>query len=81
MPMVQGLDSIFHGLASTYRQQNRPGGQAQASGTDRDRGRTLGSFAFDIEAEGRTGTRDGGLHPRDADGPQPVNNPLRTLGE
>ncbi|CAK96392.1 uncharacterized protein An02g02180 [Aspergillus niger] len=68
MPMVQGLDSIFHGLASTYRQQNRPGGQAQAPGSDRDRGRTLGSFAFDIEAEGRTGTQAGGLHPRDADG-------------
>ncbi|GLA35796.1 hypothetical protein AnigIFM63309_001177 [Aspergillus niger] len=81
MPMVQGLDSIFHGLASTYRQQNRPGGQAQAPGSDRDRGRTLGSFAFDIEAEGRTGTQAGGLHPRDADGPQPVNNPLRTLGD
>ncbi|OOF99451.1 hypothetical protein ASPCADRAFT_203217 [Aspergillus carbonarius ITEM 5010] len=80
MPMVQGLDSIFNGLASTYRQQNTAGStSSQPHIRDRDRGRTLGSFEFDIEADGRR--QDDGLHPRDADGPQPLNNPLRTLGD
>ncbi|PWY89530.1 hypothetical protein BO94DRAFT_594138 [Aspergillus sclerotioniger CBS 115572] len=80
MPMVQGLDSIFNGLANTYRQQNPPGSTSSQPHTpDRDRGRTLGSFEFDIEADGRG--QDDGLHPRNADGPQPLNNPLRTLSD
>ncbi|RAK95059.1 putative RING finger domain protein [Aspergillus ibericus CBS 121593] len=81
MPVMQGLGSIFNGLAGTYRQQNAPGSSSNQPQTpDRDRGRTLGSFEFDIEADGRAGRQEG-LHPRDADGPQPMNNPLRTLSD
>ncbi|PYH87375.1 hypothetical protein BO71DRAFT_188920 [Aspergillus ellipticus CBS 707.79] len=87
MPMVQGLDSIFHGLATTYRQQPRPPTSVPSSNptsptSPPDRGRTLGTYEFDLDAEGRTpGSQEPGLHPRDANGPQPVNNPLRTLGD
>ncbi|THC92049.1 hypothetical protein EYZ11_008487 [Aspergillus tanneri] len=81
MPMVRGLDTIFHGLANTYQQTSalRPG--QESSGTQprsdqRAPGVTLdGSFDFDMQHEPE------GLHPRDADGPQPMATPLRTLGD
>lgn len=100
MPVVRGLDSIFHGLANTYQQTDPqrlrsqqgpqpwgPGhghdgdaphgpGQRRAPGAMDD-----GSFDFGLRYGGGSDFHDDGLHPRDADGPQPMNTPLRSLGE
>jgi hypothetical protein len=100
MPMVRGLDSIFHGLADTYRQTEyrQPGdrdaaqGQGMGAGQNRERSPGRGprvfrsTFDMDLNtrSEGSMGSEfhtAGGLHPRDADGPQPMATPLRTLGE
>ncbi|KAF7585241.1 hypothetical protein BBP40_011600 [Aspergillus hancockii] len=103
IPMVRGLDSIFHGLADTYRQTEyrQPGdrdaaqGQGQGQGMDGGQNQAHGlqgprefRSTFDIDLnprnEGTMGSEfhtAGGLHPRDADGPQPMGTPLRTLGD
>ncbi|KAL4887838.1 hypothetical protein BDV59DRAFT_196949 [Aspergillus ambiguus] len=102
MPMVRGLDTIFNGLAETYRQageyrqmgnrvraQHRdqpPTDAPSDSSTAPQQGPRVwqGSFGFTLGGNG--GARSeyhttGGLHPRDADGPQPMDTPLRTLGD
>lgn len=99
MPMVRGLDTIFHGLADTYRQTEyrQPNERDSSPGlwrTDRQNqgfgpnGSRIYSTSFDIDmntrSNGGVGSEfhtTGGLHPRDADGPQPMGTPLRTLGE
>jgi E3 ubiquitin-protein ligase RNF115/126 len=78
MPMVRSLDTIFHGLADTYRQgQNNQTQDRRAPGpgteTDAEEYRTR-SESPEFRATGR-------LFPRDADGPQPMAPPLNTLGE
>ena len=88
MPVMWGLDRIFHGLADTYQQQNRPRsgpGSAPESSTAWGAG---GMFRhghdFDMHHDDDThGPYSGGpgLRPRDTDGPQPQVTPLRTLGE
>ncbi|EAU38065.1 conserved hypothetical protein [Aspergillus terreus NIH2624] len=100
LPMVRGLDTIFNGLAETYRhagqyqqmgeraRARRPSQQAEGSGSPSaasPQGPRVwhGSFGFSLGGNG--GARSeyhstGGLHPRDADGPQ-MNTPLRTLGD
>lgn len=88
MPMVRRLDTIFHGLADTYRQQGQ--GQGQSLGQESSR------QAADMSARPQ---RDGFPDPeerapgepddfgpprlflRNADGPQPMAPPLGTLGE
>ncbi|RHZ57101.1 putative RING finger domain protein [Aspergillus thermomutatus] len=79
MPVVRSLDTIFHGLAETYR-QGQPQNQTQnrsATGegheTDLDEHRAR-SESPEFRATGR-------LFPRDADGPQPMAPPLGTLGD
>ncbi|KOC18260.1 RING finger domain protein [Aspergillus flavus AF70] len=99
MPMVRGLDTIFHGLADTYRQTEyrQPNERDSSPGlwrTDRQNqgsgpnGSRIYNTSFDIDmntrSNGGVGSEfhtTGGLHPRDADGPQPMGTPLRTLGE
>lgn len=81
LPVVRSLDTIFHGLADTYRQgqnqnqnqnqnRNAPG---QGNETDADEHRVR-SESPEFRATGR-------LFARDADGPQPMAPPLGTLGE
>ncbi|PYH80704.1 hypothetical protein BO82DRAFT_285662 [Aspergillus uvarum CBS 121591] len=83
--MVQNMDNIFRGLTSTYHNRERSASvssSGQASSQPRGQGQRLGSFEFNIETgNSATSSQDGGLHPRDADGPQPINNPLRTLSD
>ncbi|PLB55764.1 hypothetical protein P170DRAFT_433256 [Aspergillus steynii IBT 23096] len=108
MPMVRGLDTIFHGLANTYQQTDphRPAGQQRwgqehdVAESDREFGpgqsprpaglagqrRAPGTmyddpFDFGLRYGGGSDFHDDGLHPRDADGPQPMNTPLRSLGD
>lgn len=79
MPMVRSLDTIFHGLADTYRYQGRrnpydepwqgPNGEEYEREQQRERER---------EQEFGPGRR---LYPRDANGPQPMAPPFGTLGE
>ncbi|KAF7125648.1 hypothetical protein CNMCM5793_001887 [Aspergillus hiratsukae] len=78
MPMVRSLDTIFHGLADTYRQgQNNQPQDRRATGppyeTDAEEHRAR-SESPEFRATGR-------LFPRDADGPQPMAPPLNTLGD
>ncbi|KAI9044098.1 putative RING finger domain protein [Aspergillus affinis] len=115
MPMVRGLDTIFHGLANTYQQTDphRPAGQQPWGGRQRPwhlhdedanehdfggwgqgprpaglggQGRAPGmthdgSFDHGLRFGGGSNFHDDELHPRDADGPQPMPTPLRSLGE
>ncbi|PYI25041.1 hypothetical protein BP00DRAFT_452489 [Aspergillus indologenus CBS 114.80] len=85
LSMVQSMDNIFRGLTSTYQNRERSASvssSGQASSQPRGQGQRLGSFEFNIESgNSATSSQDGGLHPRDADGPQPINNPLRTLSD
>lgn len=75
MPMVRSLDTIFHGLADTYRNQGRRDSEQDdpwqnfqgQEGHDREREETFGP-----------GRR---LYPRDANAPQPMAPPFGTLGE
>lgn len=88
MPMVRRLDTIFHGLADTYRQQ----GQGQGQSLDRESSRQAGATSalpqhddFSDPEERAPGEPDDfgppRLFPRNADGPQPMAPPLGTLGE
>ncbi|RAL10631.1 putative RING finger domain protein [Aspergillus homomorphus CBS 101889] len=83
--MVQNMDNIFRGLTGPYQQRNRSASvssSGQASSQARGQGQRLGTFEFNIDTgNSATPSQDGGLHPRDADGPQPMNNPLRALGD
>ncbi|KAE8148382.1 hypothetical protein BDV25DRAFT_141854 [Aspergillus avenaceus] len=96
MPMVRGLDTIFHGLADTYRQtEYRQHDQrdfdqerGMGAGPNLGRGPRMFSTSFDFDLDGRRGegmrSRSNpreGLHPRDADSPQPMATPLGTLGD
>lgn len=80
MPMVRRLDTIFHGLADTYRQQGRETRQEQNM-------RNYDDFpdpdeqAPDEPYEPHEFGPTGRLFPRDANGPQPPAAPLGTLGE
>lgn len=83
IPVVRSLDTIFHGLADTYRHgqnqdqnqnqnQNRNAtGQENETVADEHRAR---SESPEFRATGR-------LFARDADGPQPMAPPFGTLGE
>lgn len=88
MPMVRRLDTIFHGLADTYRQQ----GQGQGQSLDRESSRQAGATSalpqhddFSDPEERAPGEPDDfgppRLFPRNADGPQPMAPPLGTLGD
>ncbi|PLB40165.1 putative RING finger domain protein [Aspergillus candidus] len=91
MPVMWGLDRIFHGLADTYQQQNHPRsgpGSAPEAGTAPPPWVAGGMFRhghdFDTHHDDDThGSYAGGpgLRPRDTDGPQPQVTPLRTLGD
>ncbi|KAE8352529.1 hypothetical protein BDV28DRAFT_124255 [Aspergillus coremiiformis] len=100
IPMVRGLDTIFHGLADTYRQTDHrqadgrdlPQGLGRGDGLRQEPGRgsgprvLRGSFDLDINPRNDRGMGSefhtaGGLQPRDADNPQPMVTPLRTLGD
>lgn len=73
MPVMRSLDTIFNGLANTYRQQG--GGETRAASegpqNQGDESRE-GTPAF--AATGR-------LFPRDAEGPQPMNRSVDSLNE
>lgn len=80
MPMVRRLDTIFHGLADTYRQQGRETRQEQnARNYDDfpDPDEQAPDEPFEPHEFGPTGR----LFPRNANGPQPPAAPLGTLGE
>lgn len=72
--MVRSLDTIFHGLADTYRHQGRRGSQGEPG---------QGAFAQDDPDREREPDYGPGrrLYPRDANGPQPMAPPFGTLGE
>ncbi|BDD60886.1 hypothetical protein MAP00_005976 [Monascus purpureus] len=73
MPVMRSLDTIFNGLANTYRQQG--GGETRAASegpqNQGDESRE-GTPAF--AATGR-------LFPRDAEGPQPMNRSVDSLND
>lgn len=80
MPMVRSLDTIFHGLADTYRDQGRRESQQEEDPWGGGGRNTYGHDEHDRERyqEYRPGRR---LFPRDANGPQPMAPPVGTLGE
>lgn len=77
-PAMDGLDSFFHGISELNR---------ETAGINRERaarGHEPRSPFDDMYGAGnRTGHNQPhtGLFPRDADGPQPMDNPLRSLSE
>ncbi|RJE17698.1 RING finger domain protein [Aspergillus sclerotialis] len=75
MPMVRSLDTIFHGLADTYRNQGR---------RDPQQGDPWQNFHgqedHDREREEAFGPGRR-LYPRDANAPQPMAPPFGTLGD
>lgn len=79
VPMVNRLNTIFGGLADTYREQGREYGRpSQHPPTPQHDVPDPDERAPDEPHEfGPTGR----LFPRDADGPQPMAPPLGTLGE
>lgn len=72
VPMVNRLNTIFGGLADTYREQGRPSEAGHHDVPDPDE--RAPDEPHDFGPTGR-------LFPRDADGPQPMAPPLGTLGE
>ncbi|KAL4941253.1 hypothetical protein BDV06DRAFT_194830 [Aspergillus oleicola] len=73
---MQGLDSFFRSISEVNRERARTGPR---SPTGYPPAHGLGDMAG-----GRTwgyNQPPGGLSPRDADGPQPMGTPLRTLGD
>lgn len=81
LPIVRTLDTIFHGLADTYRQQGRrPAAGSQRQG-DRDTPmRDEWDDPEEVEPEPGPWGREG-LYPRDANGPQPMGHPVGSLNE
>lgn len=83
MPMVRQLDTIFHGLADTYRQQ----GQRQRRESTRQAGAARPQHDDFPDPEERAPGEPNdfeptsGLFPRNADRAQPMAPPLGTLGE
>lgn len=80
MPMVRSLDTIFHGLADTYRHQGRRESQSEDPWGG-------GVYRHDEHEHDQERERDQQygpgrrLYPRDANAPQPLAPPLGTLGE
>lgn len=73
MPMMRSLDTIFNGLANTYRQQGS--GETRAvSESPQDQGDESREGTPAFAATGR-------LFPRDAEGPQPMNRSVDSLNE
>ncbi|KAL4795313.1 hypothetical protein BDV19DRAFT_363502 [Aspergillus venezuelensis] len=76
---MQGLDSFFRTISEANRERAR-GGPRSPTGYTPTRG--FGDMAGGRNTYGGWNQPpSGGLSPRDADGPQPMGTPLRTLGD
>lgn len=78
-PAIDGLDSFFHSIS----QLNRETAEMHRARAARAHGGPGSPFDDMYGAGDRTGHNQPhtGLFPRDADGPQPMDSPLRSLSE